>query len=257
MLSGVVISSFDRGFSMWLARIDRILLPVVLLLICGQFASAAERDRRIKGWGRVVDPDGDCKIEAEKNVSLTVPAGLHDLSFVGHSGGQTAPRILQEVDGDFIAQVKVTGDFELGDATAVEGKANFYGAGLLLWVNENHFIRLERNVMRSGGADSCYSPLLEQWKNKKFVGKPLPVSDVAFFKGKSTYLRLERIGKDVYASMSHDGTEWIACDPLEVRLPQKVSIGVSATNTSNKDLKVKFEDYKLFVREGDQAKPVE
>jgi regulation of enolase protein 1 (concanavalin A-like superfamily) len=208
---------------------------------------------RAKDWGRVIDPDGDCKIEVGESISITIPTTPHDLSFARTSGGRNAPRVLRDVEGDFVIQVKVVSEFDLGDAPSAANKAIFNGAGLLLWVDENHFIRFERNVMRSGDSKYCFAPLLEQWKNKRFVGKVSPVEDASFFEGNSTYLRLERSGNEILTSMSHNGLDWLPSKSIRVGLPRKLSIGVSAGNTSNKPFAVKFEDYKFFLRNTERA----
>jgi regulation of enolase protein 1 (concanavalin A-like superfamily) len=238
-------------------HVSRLLLLAVILATTS--AGLEANDKIVKGFGQVTDPDGDCKIEqgAKGSISITVPAVPHDLSYSGTNSGQNAPRVLREVEGDFIVRVKVVGKFEPGDTPAVEGKPIFQGAGLLLWISDNHFIRLERNIMRSGDTKYCFAPLLEQWKNRKFVGKTAPVEDSTFFKGNSTYLQLERISNEVTASISHDGSEWIANEPIKVKLPQKVSIGVAAINTANQPFKVQVDDYRLFVRKGDRAEEVE
>jgi regulation of enolase protein 1 (concanavalin A-like superfamily) len=234
-----------------LNRISRSLLISILIVLASlSYAWTAERDLVLKGWGRVIDPDGDCTFEAgaKGSVSITIPAIPHDLSYSKTNSGQNSPRVLQEVDGDFIIRVKVTGEFEPGEEPAVEGIPVFQSAGLLLWVDDNHFIRLERDIQKNGAEGICFAPLLEQWKNKRFVGETSPVESSEFFKGTSTYLQLERIGNKVTARISHDGTEWISYTPIQVQLPRKVSIGVVAINTAKQPFKVTFDDRMLFVR---------
>src|SRR4051794_37085474 len=63
----------------------------------------------VKGWGRVTDSDGDCNLTAKDNaVEFKIPGKSHD--FASELKLQNAPRVLQDVNGDFIAEVKVTGE---------------------------------------------------------------------------------------------------------------------------------------------------
>ena len=65
----------------------------------------------IQTWGDVVDPDGDCKIKFENGgLALEVPGTLHDLTT--EMDKVNAPRIVQEIHGDFVARVKVGGEFQ-------------------------------------------------------------------------------------------------------------------------------------------------
>ena len=59
-------------------------------------------------WGKIIDPEGDCKLtfEADK-LDCSIPGKDHALSSEVHR--TTAPRVLQEVTGDFSVQVKVSG----------------------------------------------------------------------------------------------------------------------------------------------------
>ena len=44
-----------------------------------------------------------------------------------------APRVLRPIEGDFIAQVRVAGDFPGASKSVVPTRQAFHGAGLLLW----------------------------------------------------------------------------------------------------------------------------
>jgi S1-C subfamily serine protease len=67
----------------------------------------------LAGWGTVIDPDKDCKITPnDKRLTIEIPGKLHELDYDG--GLTNAPRVMREVEGDFVATVKVTGDFKLG-----------------------------------------------------------------------------------------------------------------------------------------------
>ena len=54
----------------------------------------------IEGWGRPVDPDGDCAFNVDNDgMTIRVPGTPHDLSI--ELNRMNAPRVLQDVDGRF------------------------------------------------------------------------------------------------------------------------------------------------------------
>jgi hypothetical protein len=65
----------------------RTLCPVILVLAVFAVVQAApvkeKKAQTIKGWGTVIDPDRDCKVqEMEGKVTITVPVTHHDLTYV-------------------------------------------------------------------------------------------------------------------------------------------------------------------------------
>ena len=127
----------------------RKLSPVLLFLAVFAFVDAApvkaKKAQIIKGWGTVIDPDRDCKVTEDKGkVTITVPTTYHDLTYTDVSTKRNAPRILQDVKGDFRVQVKVRA-FPLPQAnTSSSGKDSLVSSGLLVWIDDKHFLRLER-----------------------------------------------------------------------------------------------------------------
>jgi regulation of enolase protein 1 (concanavalin A-like superfamily) len=227
-----------------------VLISVLATVWLVATTSVAEEKKPqvIKGWGEVIDPDGDCTIQSEKGkVTITVPEKNHNLA---PQIGQNAPRIPQEIEGDFTLEVKVSGDFKPTDRSTLEGGRSFNGAGLLLWQDEKNFLRLERNVFRipEQNLSVCYPPLLELYTDGQYMNtNPEPQQDT-FFKGRSTYLRLERRGGIVRASLSDDGKEWPLVKELRVDFPKKLKVGVAAISTSAEPFNVEFEEFKVSVK---------
>jgi regulation of enolase protein 1 (concanavalin A-like superfamily) len=196
-------------------------------------------------WGKVTDPDGDCRVKAEKGkLTITVPAKTHDLNPLN---GTNAPRVLRQVQGDFTATVKVTGDFKPGNVSTNPNGAPFNGAGLLLWQDANNFLRLERNNWWHPNLNKyiCYPPLIEYYKDGNYQSTNPEATAETFFKGNITFLRLERKGNKVTASYSHDGKQWTAVKEISVTLPQTLHVGVSAVNTANQPFTVVFEEFQV------------
>ena len=223
---------------------DRFLFAFLTLgLIGATLAAEDEKPRSIKGWGDVIDTAGDCSVKGDERwLTIEVPGGTHDLN--PSLGGTDAPRVLKEVEGDFVVQVKVTGDFKPGEESASPDTSPFNGAGLLIWQNSRNFIRLERNAwwVRDAGAYACYPPLFEYHKDGQLQDTNPDGARDDFFKGRSTWLKLERREGKLSASYSHDGKEWTEVKQIDVELPRKVQVGVAAVNTSKKPLVVVFEE---------------
>jgi hypothetical protein len=109
---------------------------LLLLALVGSAASSvgtdAEKLQTIPVWGEVIDPDGDCDFAFDKGtLKVSIPGKDHALAM--ERGQINAPRVLQEVKGDFVAQVRVSGDFASGTTSLVGERRAFRGAGLVLW----------------------------------------------------------------------------------------------------------------------------
>jgi hypothetical protein len=170
-----------------------------------------------------------------------------------------APRVLQPIDGDFSLQVKVSGEFDPGNRTPrprvlFPDKESppirttpFNSGGLLVWQNERNFIRLERNVwwVEAAGRTACFPPLIEYMKNGEYQNTNPDMTYAEFFKGRSTWLRLERKKKMMTASYSHNGKDWTVAKRFEVELPAKLQVGVAVINTAAKPLTIEFGELNL------------
>ena len=219
--------------------------------------AAAKQLRRIEGWGEVVDPDGDCKIERHNGgVLISVPGTVHDLY---PPTKVNAPRVQQDVEGDFSARVKVSGDFYPGKEPARGFNRAYHGAGLLVWQDENNYVRLERMevIWKKGkwklsGRHWYYTPLLQQRLGgdyEEFVAKG--PSGTAFNQT-AISLRLDRNGDMMSAYFSTDGQEWKLVKTFKSLTSKKVSIAVSALNGSNHEFNVSFDDFAITHKEANK-----
>lgn len=221
------------------------------VLFIGFVAHAGSNSiRTIPGWGRVIDPDGDCTVtDDDGTITVTVPGTTHDLcSYHSIYKKRNAPRILQEVAGDFTVEVKVTGAFDPGKNATLPETDPLNGAGLLLWANDENFLRLERNVWTTPhGGHSSYQPLFQYWRNDKDLTPNTP-SSKPFSQGHSSYLRLTRQGNQVRAAVSNNGVDWTETHPITVQFPKTIKVGVDAINTSKQPFTVEFTKLKVIER---------
>jgi regulation of enolase protein 1 (concanavalin A-like superfamily) len=232
-----------------MVSLHRSLLGILAVcLIVGGAVSREGKPQTIKGWGTATDPSGDCSIkEAKGKLTVKVPGGTRDLN---PRTGLQAPRVLKSVQGDFIVEVKVSGDFQPGEKAADPRTSPFNGAGLLVWQDEKDFLRLERNRWYAAAAEkyACYPPLLEYYKDGEYQGTNPDGTLEEFFKGRSTWLRLARKGSKMVASYSHDGKEWTEVKEITVDLADKVEVGVAAINTAEEAFTVVFEELKVSTK---------
>jgi hypothetical protein len=190
-------------------RNSLMLLGVLSVCI---LASGAGRDEptdkeALRGWGEVIDPDGDCKFGIEGGtLTIAIPGTDHSLSL--ERGQMNAPRVLQEVEGDFVAQVKVSGPFPIGAQGVVPTRRPFHGAGLLLWQDQDNYIRLERAELVVSGRNMSFASF-ELRRGGRFERQgnaaELPVT------GKG--LEIRKSSRNLWAS-HQEPQELRRCDPI-------------------------------------------
>jgi regulation of enolase protein 1 (concanavalin A-like superfamily) len=213
---------------------SRLCLLTVLSigLVLASLSAEDKKPQTINGWGSVVDPDGDCRVTEENGkVTITVPGTYHDLT---HSEGRdklNSPRVLQEVKGDFVVQVKVNAFPVFAENTSTSLGICFNSSGLLIWQDEKNFIRLDR-AAESG------RPFV--WVERFEDGKPVTqkLEEIA---DNSTYLRFTRSGTKLTYESSADGTTWSQIEAEDATLPATVKVGVLAINTTTREFAPQLE----------------
>jgi uncharacterized protein (TIGR03067 family) len=166
---------------------------------------------------------------------LTVPAGS-DRTFYAKDFPNPVPRVVQEVDGDFTAQVKLT-----PPPPASPGQINASrGACLTAWKNEQDFCFLIHDRTRTNDMAGF----------TRFDGAPIGgyTSSTAPVPANQehVYLKIERRGNTLSAFYSPNGANWLkSMKPLTVNWPRRVKVGVAACNRTTDVLRVQFEDFKV------------
>lgn len=224
------------------------LIMVTAAFACSQMTCPALGEEPtlldLRGWGKALDPDGDCKFVVEKGrLTIGLPGTDHSLSC--ERGQMNSPRVLQEVEGDFIVQVKVSGTFPTGATSIVPNRRPFHGAGLLLWQDEKNYIRLERAETMLEGKNMAYASFEDRKEGtwgRRGDASGLPLTEIT-----CTFLRLERRGGDVHGAVSPDGVHWSSLEPITVELPKKVSVGINAGSNTSSPFEPVFEQFKVFT----------
>jgi biotin carboxyl carrier protein len=219
------------------------------LAACVFFGIAPAQERKsptIKGWGTVVDPDGDCKVRVDKGqMTLSAPMTWHDLTFSQDYTKSNAPRVLQKVSGDFRLTVKV-GAFPLpGDVKSAGGSFSFVSSGLLVWQNDKNFIRMERAAV--GTSPFVWVERFQESKSAFQKASPIP--------DRPTYIRVERKGnRFVFAHREPDDQMWTEVHTVEAELPPELQVGVMAINTASVAFSASLEDLDLIAnKKSDEA----
>jgi regulation of enolase protein 1 (concanavalin A-like superfamily) len=214
---------------------------LLFLAAWGAVAAPAPKQKPFEtGWDKPIDPDGDCKFLRDKDgLTIEVPGMDHRLGI--EVGRMNAPRLLRDVEGDFIVEVRVRGEFHPSVESAHEQFA-FVGAGLLLMNDENTYIRLERAANWRGDIVRAYANWELREEGRFVVRGNVNVKPL---EDKDTFLRLERQGDKLLGSVSQDGKEWHALTPIEVKLLAKVKIGVAACTLQSKAFAPRFDCFQL------------
>jgi RNA polymerase sigma factor (sigma-70 family) len=195
----------------------------------------------LKGWGVAIDPAGNSRFSIEKGtLAVLVQPGEHQLA--AERGQMNAPRLLQDVEGDFIAQVRVQSKAPRGAKTLAEQRLPTQSAGLLLWQDNRNYARLERAGVQPEAGDWRRFAGFELRKDGKaeHEGNVLPLD------GDATWLRLERHGGKVQGAISTDGVRWTSFEPIALKLPQRCFIGVSAGQNTSTPFEATFSDFEVF-----------
>ena len=213
------------------------------------------RYEAIAGWGRSADPLGDCEVAADGGtLRIKIPGSQHNLSPAAK--GTDAPRVLQAVEGDFTAEVKVTCPIQpqkgLGESTT------YLGAGLLVYVDTAHFLRAERNgFFRDWDRDPSFgktgrsplssnAPTVEYWRAGQIADQHADWGGTQpQLPGESTWLRIERRRSTMRVSLSHDGQKWNEVQTIATTFPTRVQVGVIAVNSSGEEFQAEFSQFKL------------
>lgn len=200
---------------------------------------SATADEPVEGWGAFTDPDGDCNVsESDGVVTIAVPGTPHDLS--AELERMNAPRIVREVSGDFIVEVKTLGRPDPEESLIAE-RAAYQGSGLLLMKDGASYVRLERAaVVRPDDAVRYVNFEMRQER------KLHPAHAARLNEDGDLYLRLERRGKHVLGAVSQDRLRWVYLEPFEIDLGEQVQVGVAAVNGTSRSFDARFKELQVF-----------
>jgi regulation of enolase protein 1 (concanavalin A-like superfamily) len=199
-------------------------------------------------WGDLTGATGDCQFLADgPALAIEIPGKLHVLS--PELMKKNAPRLLTEVTGDFVATVKVVGAIRPGTKPIGKLQFTFQGAGLLVWQDEDNYLRLERtSIFSTMESRRLHQVLLELCREGKTITVLRDARDA------DLALRFDRRGSEIRCSYSPDGKTWLEVKRQMVQFPAEVRVGVSASNASPKTFRAELTDFELTAPEAKTRK---
>lgn len=169
------------------------------------FQDEFSRESLEPGW-RWVDPGGGGDWRARQGyLQLNAQPG-QDL---WHGGNFDAPRLIRDVSGDFAIEARL----RIGADLKEHG-------GLLLWKNEQRFLRLEK----TSGAHAFRGDVRferHQWQFSTLIGRGIDLT-----RPKTLHLRMERNGDAISGHASEDGITWQHVGATVMGMADPVSVGV-------------------------------
>jgi regulation of enolase protein 1 (concanavalin A-like superfamily) len=206
--------------------------------------------KALSGWGRVLDPSGDCEVslDAEHDrLRITVPGTPHVLSAEDPKLPMNAPRVVRGVRGDFTAEVRVLGRLEPGKSRTTHYDP-FHGAGLIVWQDPSNYLRLERAVGLIEGRPHAYLNYELRKDGRLAMSQGIATEDHSLF------LKLRRQGQEFSAWSSRDGHRWVPLAKVDAPLSERVEVGVIAVNSSTRTLSAELERFSVNDPQGSMAR---
>ena len=181
------------------------------------------------GW-RWIDPDAEfspTKYEFKDNrLTMTVPT-TKDL----YAGNRTAPRLVKAVTGDFQIEARIN----------FVPTHDYQGAGLLIYVDGDNYIRLERAFGGIGGGGSGIR--LDARRKDKYEALTTPIEIPTITT--SVNLKITRRLNIFSAFWREDeSSEWRLIEDVETDFGNTVLAGVAACNTSE-EIETEFQQIKI------------
>ncbi|MCW4006776.1 MAG: DUF1349 domain-containing protein [Candidatus Bathyarchaeota archaeon] len=158
----------------------------------------------------------------DKPTWLTITAPGNQYIALSQKSNFDAPRILQNVTGDFIATTNVTGNFD----------QDGFRAGLLVWGDQDNYLRFEK-----WGRDKL---LLYGYLNGFENNKHVSTTSCDML-----YLKLEKFGSTVTASYSYNEISWITIYSYTLNTVDPVEVGLFAINVGSATFNAEFDYFHI------------
>jgi regulation of enolase protein 1 (concanavalin A-like superfamily) len=223
-------------------------LACACALMAGPGTATKEKILELRGWGKAIDPDGDCKFfVAEDALLIHVPGSATPHDLAAEIGVTNAPRVLQPVRGDFTFQVRIDGRFAPGGESTLPGRTGYNGAGIIAMLDAKHVVTLARAVLQHSGGEASHYANFEM----RAAGELQRIgitSDHPLPEHGPVYLRLERRGSEIRGAVSLDGTTWseLEAKQLGSEWTKDIQTGLVSISTSAAEFNPRFSQLKLL-----------
>jgi hypothetical protein len=204
----------------------------------------------------LVDPSKDCRLDKDEKshkVHIDIPGKLHtlapDYEIRKNVPLHNAPMTLADVDGDFLAQVAVTGEINPGSKLPNEKAARglrftFQSGGLVLYQDKNNFVRLERcEAIFTERLTPVHRLLVEVVRDGKWAISPIYL-DIP--EGDTKLIMVRRKGR-IRCMFSPTGSNAMyTFREFALNFPSKVKVGLTASNISAQPFSANFDGFALI-----------
>ncbi len=196
------------------------------------------------GWNQPVKPGADCGFE-RKGDRLTITLTGKGYGLEVEKGKLNVPHLLREFKGDFVVQVRISGNFQqgkLGDGLRRAG---------ILVAHRNHLVRYTMSAEPGKKSSPAYfGDHTLGWKGGLNVYNRGVALDKPGFLRMERRLETTREGRrySLYRMYySADGKRWLPFQDGESGspLPDQVKVGVYAESTVPGTFKAEFDQWKL------------
>lgn len=175
------------------------------------------KDGLPQGWEKI-DPEKENASDfntANGVLKLKIPSGK-DL----YGDNRTAPRLVKSV----------TGDFEIETRVKFSPTQSYQGAGILIFRNDNNYLRLERGFGGLGGGEDG----IRFDKREDETHEPVATPEKFPTSAGEVELKFRRVGKDFTAFWREAGkTEWKEVGKVSANYPETVQVGLIGVNTAD------------------------
>jgi regulation of enolase protein 1 (concanavalin A-like superfamily) len=160
-----------------------------------------------------------------------------------------APMTLAEVDGDFLAQVTVTGEMNPGEKRASDRAARnipftFNSAGLVLYQDKNNFMRLERAAsILTDRLTPVHRLLVEVVRDGQQAIKPIYL-DIP--EGDTKLILIRRKGRIRCLFVPSGSGSLHTFREFALNFPSKIKVGLVASNISAQPFSATFQGFALI-----------
>jgi serine/threonine protein kinase len=221
-------------------------------------AIGAGLDKSLASLGALVDPDGGCELTKDggfKCITIEIPFGLRTLSPDISTGSDkkeplhNAPIALTEIEGDFLACAEVKGVIQPEGTLPEDVRGNtilstLQSAGLVLYQDRKNFVRFERvGGVILDGFQPVHRIEIDVVKNgvrvNPAVSLDVPNSDAVL-----TVVRRKRRLRCMLSR--NGGISTVAFHELEADRPDRIKVGLTASNVSDRQFTAEFHNFALM-----------
>lgn len=212
-------------------------LALAVLVAAAPVPKTAETDaaRIARLFGEPTDPDKTCTFRLDGDgLVVGVPDKPHDWN---RDGPANAPRTARPTDGDFDARVRVT-----LRPPADNPPGGSFWAGLAVTSGTTQVVIAGTERVAAGGAQFRF----RYWE-PGFASTVVASDPRRLGQDGPLWVRVVRRGRGLTTSIGLDGKEWHSTQRPEPRfvLPERVSVGVFAAQTTGKGFAVLFDQFRL------------